>query len=86
VNAVRFYLVLCIHFFAHPSFYPGISGDKIEIDPLSTKGLFKSKPKPVTIDIEDIAACLLTESKHQGEICSLALIRAVAKPLVCNVI
>ncbi|KAK2159219.1 hypothetical protein LSH36_156g07027 [Paralvinella palmiformis] len=54
----------------------GISGDKIEIDPLSTKGLFKSKPKPVTIDIEDIAACLLTESKHQGK-CTFRLVHQV---------
>ena len=43
----------------------GISGEKIEIDPV-LKGKFSFKQKPVTYDTESIASCTLLEEKSSG--------------------
>ncbi|KAI8779304.1 target of rapamycin complex 2 subunit MAPKAP1 [Biomphalaria glabrata] len=45
----------------------GISGDKIEIDPVSGKGTAKLfRQKPVTYDADCVAACDITETKSNG--------------------
>ncbi|KAH9489128.1 Target of rapamycin complex 2 subunit mapkap1 [Bulinus truncatus] len=45
----------------------GISGDKIEIDPVSGKGTARLfRQKPVTYDADCVAACDITETKSNG--------------------
>ncbi len=47
----------------------GISGEKIEIDPVLGKGKFLNfKEKAVTHDTESVATCTLTDEKSSGEL------------------
>ena len=56
--------------------FPGISGDKIEIDPVRTQPKntanmaakkFWGKQKAVSIESDRLADCLLTEEKPSGK-------------------
>ena len=56
-----------------PRLFVGISGEKIEIDPV-LKAKFSFKQKPVTYDTESIASCTLIEEKSSG-ICKSRLLQ-----------
>lgn len=52
------------------SFFEGISGEKIDIDPVlkqNTGAKFLSKRKPTSYDIDYIVACNLTETKSSNK-------------------
>lgn len=52
------------------SFFEGISGEKIDIDPVlkqNTGAKFLSKRKPTSYDIDYIVACDLTETKSSNK-------------------
>ena len=53
--------------------FVGISGEKIEIDPV-LKAKFSFKQKPVTYDTESIASCTLLDEKSSG-ICQTQILQ-----------
>lgn len=54
-------------FYANHGYFLGITGEKIEIDPLAANKTVLFKQKAATYIMEDIAACLLLEEKSSGE-------------------
>ena len=62
----RSYIVsLSSRFMTNTDVQIGISGEKIEIDPVSGKGLFKQKAS--THFIEDVGACTILDEKSSGK-------------------
>ena len=72
------FLVRCLGFnpdLCHPnptSLVTGVSGDKIEIDPVSqpkttAAKFWSSKQKAVSIDTDRLAACAITDEKPSGK-------------------
>ena len=65
VDIECFLVLVFIPRFSRCSNSPGVSGEKLEIDPVSAKGAAKFfKQKAVTIDGEHIASCDMLEEKN----------------------